>query len=286
MLKNVFSLSLLLACSVVHASSLEQALLYPGAQVTEISTSEVRHERILLSAPKRVSNSLRFDKDVIVSGLKSVWLMGFDELTDELAVFKYYRQLLDAQGTQVFHCQERACGTSTDWANKIFSQAKLTARDSDQYYVAGHLQTAELSGWLAVYVVKNGRKEKLAYLSFVADKLPATGAGVVGSSPAWPLYLSAPELSEHQFDFIVKQLAQLPEQVLWISAHMRQEAAESGMAAAFAQQQAMLDKMRNFLASKADIGLDRVSFQSVGPFGLPPASVSTVYWLKLQLLRP
>ena len=285
----VFCFTVLFIFSSMADAEAFDSLLYPGAEVLQQSTDTVVNERMLLSAPKRVSNNLRFDKDIKLSGMQSSWLLDLGRDADERSVYDFYLNVLREQGRVEFECQQRACGTSTDWANKVFSVAKLTARDSDQFYVAGFLNAPGLNGWLSVYVVKNGRKNKLAYLSYVAtDPVPKN---TVFKGASWPMHLSATSLSSEQIEFIQVSLKNAPTARLWLSAHALPVEGESigdseGLASILARNGIMLSGFRRYLASATSFDLDRLETRAVGPFGEQPKTIDTDTWFTLRLLEP
>ena len=265
------------------------SLLYPGAKVVQQSTNTVVNERMLLSAPKRVSNNLRFDKDIKLSGEQSLWLLDLGRDADEHSVYDFYLNLLREQGHLEFECQQRACGTSTDWANKIFDVAKLTARDSDQYYVAGALNTSGLNGWLSAYIVKNGRKNKLAYLSFVA--VDSVQQNTLLKVTSWPMHLSATSLSPEQIEFIQDSLKNTPTARLWLSAHAlpvegASNSEREGLASILARNEVMLSDFRRYLASHTSLDVERLEARAVGPFCEQPKTIDTDTWFTLRLLEP
>ena len=150
-----------LLCSVASASALD---LYPGATV-ESDTPTVQGEfSILLSSPKRISNALVIEKQKLVKGLIKVKLLALRSGSDIKSAFHFYQELLGRRGKLAFHCEKRACGSSNYWANKIFNEHRLYGRDSDQYYLAGTVDSPGGTSWVSMYFVSNALRQGLVYI--------------------------------------------------------------------------------------------------------------------------
>jgi len=167
---------------IASAATIDR-LVHPGAEVIEQSQVDTVRSRVVLSAVKRISNSLRIEREKWVDGSEQTWLLKLNDSEDSLVIFGYYQALIQKLGKLEFSCKERACGTSSDWANKLIGESVLTGRDSNQYYTAGAVTIAGEAGWLSAYVVKNGRQHNYVYVKFVTDdsigQTPAESSSVV-----------------------------------------------------------------------------------------------------------
>lgn len=163
--KTLLILSLL---ALAHSAAWgDEALFYPGASVERYNESLERRVSVYLSAPKRVSNALRFESEMQLVGVEKTWLLKLDDSLSLSEVLAFYQDIFEERGELLFLCEQRACGTSTNWANRVFSTAVLSGRDDNQYYMSGNLGIDGSQHWLSVYVVRNGRKHNYVYLQLV-----------------------------------------------------------------------------------------------------------------------
>jgi len=171
---SFFKVSLVALLLAVQAPALfavsAKAVSYKGALVVKESAEDSVRSRVVLSAVTRVSNALRIEREKWIEGTRQSWLFKLNDTADNLLVFDYYLALTSKLGNVEFSCKERACGTSSDWANKLYGESLLTGRDSNQYYMAGAVNLDGTSGWLSAYVVQNGRRHNYVLVQFVEDK--------------------------------------------------------------------------------------------------------------------
>lgn len=178
-----------------HAE-MPKGLVYPGAKIEVFEEQLTDDAHVVLSAPKRVSNSLRLENEKWISGYRQSWLLRLDRSADNAAVKRFYEQQIGQHGEVLFACEGRGCGTSSDWANKLLDQSVLSGRDSNQHYVAGRYLHQGVPGWLSVYIVQNGRRQNYAYIQYVSE----TREG--GFGPKDVIYLQLDDLDQGQKDRI------------------------------------------------------------------------------------
>ncbi|TNC79933.1 MAG: hypothetical protein C9356_16750 [Oleiphilus sp.] len=186
----------LLLFSPHSLAEMPDSLVYPGSKIEVFEERLTDEAHVILSAPKRVSNTLRLENEKWVSGFEQSWLIRLDRNEDNASVRRFYEEQIAQQGELLFSCEGRACGTSSDWANKLLDQAVLTGRDSNQYYVSGKYSHNNTPGWLSVYIVKNGRRQNYAHIQYVSD----TRAGQFGPNDV--IYLLLDDLDQGQRDRI------------------------------------------------------------------------------------
>ena len=108
--------------------------------------------QIGLSALQKIRGSWQFKNSIRYSGLirSHTWQVagGYDsrEAFEMLAEW-----LLNKSGSKVlFQCKGRSCGSSSQWASRVFERRLLYGRDDTQRYAA--YQISESAGvWLVVY---------------------------------------------------------------------------------------------------------------------------------------
>ncbi|MFT5716128.1 MAG: hypothetical protein ACI9T7_000301 [Oleiphilaceae bacterium] len=144
--------------------------LYSHANRVYQKISSGDEHQFLLSTPKRISNALFIEKEVLLSGERNNLLLRVKASGSSKKAFSYYKQLFVGQGDVLYSCEERACGSSNYWANSIFNERLLYGRDSEQYYLAGRLSVEGQNYFVSIYITKNGKKQEYIYLSYVLDK--------------------------------------------------------------------------------------------------------------------
>lgn len=152
-----------------EVSSGDKAVLYPNASVEykELRVSEVH--QFLISTPKRISNALQIEDEVVIAGERTDILLAISSRGNTKKAFLFYQDLFNQKGEVIYSCLERACGSSSYWANTIYKENKLYGRDGDQYYVAGRLMVGGQKYFVSAYVVQNGRRQGYIYLSYILD---------------------------------------------------------------------------------------------------------------------
>ena len=108
--------------------------------------------QIGLSALQKIRGSWQFKKSVRLSGLvlSETWQVegGYDsqEISEMIAVW-----IRDKLGSTIlFECRGRSCGSSSQWASRIFERRLLYGRDDTQRYAV--YQISDLTDfWLIVY---------------------------------------------------------------------------------------------------------------------------------------
>ena len=131
--------------------------------------------QFLLSTPERISNTLSIEKEVVLAGERHDLLLNITARGTSKAAWLFYQKLFAQQGEVLYSCEERACGSSSYWANSIFNEGKLYGRDGDQYYLVGRLRVNEKNYFVSVYIVQNGRRQGYIYLSYVLDQAEEPG---------------------------------------------------------------------------------------------------------------
>lgn len=162
----------------VLSSGLEN---YKAVSLEGSVESLASEQMIVLSAPKRISNTLSIEKQEFVAGDVESRLYRLKSGVELSQAFDYYLESAAVKGEILFQCKKRACGSSNYWANKIFDEHKLYGRDSDQYYVASRALSKGKEVWSAVYFVQNGLRQRFIY------ELTVTKSSAAGGDYAEPV---------------------------------------------------------------------------------------------------
>ncbi len=139
---------------------------FPQSQLETSTRIQSNGHLVLFSPLREVNNEIRSDTmaRLPVSGEGRMYQLNRD--AGRAAARGHYRQLLQARGARVLHeCSGVSCGRSVIWANRIFGQAILNGRDSDQdYLVAGSLDE-DGTRWLTlVYTVTRGNLREYVWV--------------------------------------------------------------------------------------------------------------------------
>lgn len=278
---SVLSLLLILVgvSNTLNASEAKAAapfdILAPGSSLVKASEQDASLHPIVLSSIKRVSNSLRVERQTNISGVRQNYLYKLADKQRLDGAKTFYRELLVKQGDLEFQCEERSCGSSNDWANKVFAQRNLAGRDSNQSYFAGQLDDGLHQGWLSVYAVTNARREHYVYVSFV----PAPPRDIVADAKRGVLYeqdnLSAKDIEQ--------LAAALSDNGLSVSLTVFSKQATLS----FAENRSASQEMGGVLATKlaADLGIDtaKIEVVSMGSLGQSPIGLEVEQWCYLYL---
>lgn len=125
---------------------------------------------VLFSPVREVNDEIRSETmaRLPVSGEGRMYLLNRDASREEAR--DYYQRLLQARNASVlFECSGVSCGRSVIWANRIFGQAVLNGRDSQQdYLVAGSL-AEDGTRWLTlVYTVTRGNLREYVWVEHLS----------------------------------------------------------------------------------------------------------------------
>jgi len=267
-------------------------LQYANSNVEKIQKRKGEAHQFLLSTPKRISNTLNIEDAVFLAGERTDLLLKIDQLGSSQQAFYFYQALLLKQGEILYQCEQRACGSSNYWANKIFNESKLYGRDSEQYYLAGRLKSEEKNYFLSIYVVKNGRKQQYIYLRYIPEIKQALAGDIVDDNKdryqlkTWQtgVFFKDAQLKENDIAFIQQSLKEDQALKLWVLSY----AALSSMQSASQVLNASQIQLKGFsegIVDKLKVDSRRVMQKNIGPFADKPSDFSGSTWFKLYLLK-
>ena len=272
------AISLSMPSLAFSSSALEDDLTYKNALIESSEISKEQTHRVVLSAPKRINNAEFIEKERRIKGDKKVMLTKLNSSEALHDAFAYYQSYLADNGQIEFVCEKRACGINSYWANSILDERRVSARDSDQYYVAGQVEKDGVHYWLSVYLVTNALRQNFVHVTYIRHETPGQN---------WDnAYLLFPgnNLPAAIVQSLQKELNADPQLRLYIATY-------SSLASTESVKQAQLDlnahyeKMRASLRESLSIPAERINYQFVGPFHTQPATGKAV-WFRLYLLKP
>jgi len=266
--------------------------LYPHTSLEYQKISSGEEHRFLLSTPKRISNTLNIEKEVLLSGERNNLLLKVKAAGTSKEAFLYYQKLLLEQGEVSYSCEERACGSSNYWANSIFNESKLYGRDSEQYYLAGRLSVKQQNYFVSVYFVKNGRKQQYIYLSYVLDEAQKSDVEEIKDAKnanklrMWQqgIYFEKPDLNDEQLAFIRQALDSDELLSLWVVGFAEILEGQKVIDAINTSEKT-LSAVKVDLSRQLNQNSGRIMVKNIGPFGLKPENYVAATWFQLYLLQ-
>ena len=108
---------------------------YPSAEVVRVSEDmTVASHELMLGAMRRNNTLVTPEASRFVQGTRvsTTYFVPSEQRPDVVA--SYYESLLTKDGTMLFSCRGRSCGSSNDWANGVFDESILYGPDQDQRY--------------------------------------------------------------------------------------------------------------------------------------------------------
>lgn len=187
---------------------------------------------ILISAPKRVNNQLRVEKELRanISGLKETYRINDGHTTEQ--AFKHYLSQLKQLGAKIiYQCASRDCGRSSSWAEGVYRNSKLYGKDAAQFYLAAAVQSNGEQWLVTVYTVERGNRRVYAHIETLKLNAP------LESDDYQNLFVEQQPLYIFSYDFkqtiqlnvdsaeikkIIDQVDALPSPTVYIVGHMSQ----------------------------------------------------------------
>jgi len=142
-------------------------------------------ERVQIGAPyyvlpvssmRKVNGIIGAEHTVQLSGeLYSYTWQVVPGITSQQAHLQALQSLLTDGAEVLFECQGRACGSSNQWANQVFHQARLYGLDAQQSYTAFKLKGAAGFDYYAVYTIERGNHKVYLHIDLVQGKTANLG---------------------------------------------------------------------------------------------------------------
>lgn len=176
------SANVALAADVAGSQDLEVLPRFARAEIIEFSQSSGQ-ERVFPTGPlSRISGKLRIESQVSAEGQLTALTYALPAGHTALEVFNLARTQVQAEGAELLYwCQGRDCGSSSLWANSVFSNAQLYGSDDQQAYALLRLAAPQQDSLLALYAITRGNRraylhvEQLNASAPLAELLPSPG---------------------------------------------------------------------------------------------------------------
>ena len=171
---------------------------------------------VLLSPVREVNDEVRAETMVRlpVRGEGRMYQLPRDANREQAR--EHYLSLLQQQGAKIlFQCSGVSCGRSVVWANRIFDQATLNGRDSEQSYLAAGTLEPDGTRWLTlVYTVTRGNLREYVWVEHlkVGDGAVVPGFEAGADRISGPLIVPWKGGVTYQFDWQSTDRQQIREQ--------------------------------------------------------------------------
>ncbi len=130
--------------------------LFPGSVVVdEGRDDELKTHQIITGSVARVNTRLVPKSSEYVLGKKSYQTLEVLNVTRTRDLGNFYREQLLLNGTILFECKGRTCGSSNYWANTVFKNSILYGPEQYQYSYVGRI-VRDKSYYVAIYVAQRG----------------------------------------------------------------------------------------------------------------------------------
>lgn len=278
-----------ITCKLLFCLLAAQALFVhaDGTMPFEVPESTVEYQRLLtkhgvvlpLSAPKRISNEVRFEKfERMVDRSGREYLLRLDNLVSNKTAHRFFLDVFGSTGEVLFACEQRACETSSDWANEFFREPKLYGRDNEQYYLAARFIKDGRMYHVGIYSVLNGRRAAYSYVRVFESASPEQVKVLLGQA------FTEQDFAERDLTAIHSELTANPKASLWLVAYTSQQS-DKGIAVQFAEQGEALQQLKELLTGKHGIVSERIQTHAAGPFHQPERTLPAAQWFKMFVLH-
>lgn len=167
----------LLAADQPGSQDLDVLPRFPRAEIVDYQDQASLEKRYPLSAVQRISSQLRIERELLVTGrLRALTYRLPDEHSPREALAAARHALL-GQGAQLLYwCEGRQCGSSSQWANAIFANAKLYGPEERQGYQLLRLAAPHADSVLVLYGITRGNRRSYLHVEQVDSQttLPQT----------------------------------------------------------------------------------------------------------------
>ncbi len=139
---------------------------FPQSQLETSTRIQSSGHLVLFSPVREVNDEIRSETmaRLPVSGEGRMYQLNRDASRNEAR--GHYRQVLQARSAGIlYECSGVSCGRSVIWANRIFGQAMLNGRDSEQDYLVAGTLDEDGTRWLTlVYTVTRGNLREYVWV--------------------------------------------------------------------------------------------------------------------------
>ncbi|WP_279245471.1 DUF4892 domain-containing protein [Candidatus Litorirhabdus singularis] len=174
----VVSVLVWLAASVAYAAdplpALSPAIFaeflpepYPhSTQAVEQGPTEVDY-LLGLGAMQKVGGRWRHKESEQIDGelLRLTWAINQDYTAQE--AFEWMRDQVTENAQVLFECDGRSCGSSAQWASRVFDQRLLYGHDERQQYLVARIQQDGATYTYVIYAIDRANRRHYLHLDLI-----------------------------------------------------------------------------------------------------------------------
>jgi hypothetical protein len=148
---------------------------YPHSRVIHNSGTIVGEYLLGLGALQKVGGRWRHKRSEILQGSlqRTTWQVNEPYTADE--AFTWIQEHLPEDVEVLFECQGRDCGSSAQWADRVFQQRLLYGHDDRQRYGAYRLVGGET--WVVVYAADRANRRHYVHVDVLQRSPPEPVTG-------------------------------------------------------------------------------------------------------------
>jgi hypothetical protein len=134
--------------------------LQPWSHAKEFSHSSAADTDYLLGlgALQKIGGRWRHKHSEALRGELSRTTWQLDDGFTAGEAFDWYQQQLAVDAELLFECQGRSCGSSAQWANRVFGERVLYGHDERQRYGVWRLQRDDVNWFVVLYAVDRANR--------------------------------------------------------------------------------------------------------------------------------
>lgn len=149
----------------------QEPVLQPWSHAQEFNRKAPLETDYLLGlgALQKVGGRWRHKKSEALQGelTRVTWQID-DGYTAEEA-FAWYSEQVPEAAELLFKCQGRSCGSSAQWASRVFSERVLYGHDERQHYAAWRLQRDGSTWNIVLYAVDRANRRHFLHLDILRE---------------------------------------------------------------------------------------------------------------------
>lgn len=156
---------------------------YPRSWIVEYSAESAVDYLLVLGRIKKTNHVVAPEKShrVIADVTRTTYRIPDGHGPEQ--VFEWIEAQVAGQTRELlYQCHGRACGSSNEWANRIFGIAELYGPDREQSYLLARTRNGDQQKFLVAYVIQRGNRRVYAHIDEIS--VNAETARVVHPNPA------------------------------------------------------------------------------------------------------
>lgn len=175
---------------------------YPNAEIVCYDDGKRVNYPLVGQLIKKVNGVVRADEEWRRDGqwTRVIYLLPNGHSSD--AGFQHFSDGLRQLDVEtIFSCNNRHCGSSNIWANKVFEEANLYGMDKSQFYSLSERKFDNKTEYYVLYAVKRGNRRVYVMMDRLVVNAPLKRSAKVTYDKLPP---SAEKLSVHSVDVVIK----------------------------------------------------------------------------------